>query len=75
MAERPLGTLQRLERFLAVRLVYLERQLPVDGSDSAHWAEYVQAADTLVRIRGQLYPPASGSAGGGGPTRRRPPAA
>jgi hypothetical protein len=57
MAEMKLSLLQRAERFLAVRMIELERRLPFDGKDSPDWAEYVQIADTLVRIRAQLYPP------------------
>ena len=52
--------LARAEKFLTARLLWLERQLPIDGGDggdgsSASWAEYVHAVHALTQVRQQLY--------------------
>jgi hypothetical protein len=53
-----MSSLRRAERFLAVRLLALERQLPVDGGDSPLWAEYVETTSALAAVRGRLFPDA-----------------
>ena len=47
--------LQRAERFLAVRLIALERQLPADGMDSPIWREYVETVQAYTRVRELLF--------------------
>jgi len=49
-----MSPLRRAERFLATRLVALERELPADGADDPRWDEYYRVADTLTKVRAQL---------------------
>jgi hypothetical protein len=53
-----LSPLRRAERFLAVRLVALERMLPPDGADHPRWPEYLAVVTALVAVRAQLLRPA-----------------
>jgi hypothetical protein len=52
-----LTPLERAERYLAVRCLALERQLPLDGGESPLWREYVEAVGVLTRLRAQLARP------------------
>ena len=52
-----LSPLRRTERFLAVRLLALERQLPPDGHDHALWAEYLETVKVFTHVRAQLARP------------------
>jgi hypothetical protein len=52
-----LSPLRRTERFLAVRLLALERLLPPDGQDHARWTEYLATVNAFARVRAQLARP------------------
>lgn len=68
-----MSPLARAERYLAVRLLALERQLPDDGGNSPVWPEYVATVAALTGVRAQLYPGrgAAPVTGYPPPTRRR----
>lgn len=52
-----LSPLRRTERFLAVRLRELERQLPSDGKDHPVWEEYRKTAHAYALVRADLARP------------------
>jgi hypothetical protein len=51
----PIGPLRRTERFLAARMVHIERQLPPEGTDHVLWAEYRETARLYLECRALLY--------------------
>ena len=52
-----LSPLRRTERFLAVRLLALERLLPPDGQHPELWPEYLDTVNAFTRVRAQLARP------------------
>ena len=52
-----LSPLRRLERFLGVRLIALERQLPADGGNHELWPEYVQTGGLYRAVHADLVRP------------------
>jgi hypothetical protein len=52
-----LSPLRRAERWLAVRMHELERQLPADGKDHPLWIEYRETVTAFARVREQIGRP------------------
>src|SRR5262245_61396171 len=51
-----MAPLRRAERYLAARLLVMERRLPTSGEDCEWWDDYRRMVDTYRGIRAVLYP-------------------